>query len=62
MRCLAPVGDELDVLVDARAVARSRSDRGCADSPADVNGLSIATNHCSVARKMIGVLLRQSCG
>ena len=24
--------------------------------------LSTATNHCSVARKMVGVLLRQSCG
>jgi len=31
------------------------------DAPS-LKGLSIATNHCSVARKIVGVLLRQSCG
>ncbi len=31
-------------------------------SPEPLNGLSIAANHCGVARKITGALLRQLCG
>ena len=53
----------LDAIRDAHAdSARSRNVAPAAVSSGAANGLSRAMNHCSVARKITGVLLRQSCG
>jgi hypothetical protein len=57
----SPLGEEARV---GDGVQRDGAQRACPSVPGlpMFTGLSMATNHCVVARKMIGVLWRQQCG